>query len=102
MLGRAGDYRNQIDEKWEEYYKLIKECENKRSAVRAAIDEMLPIVDHPTMETLISFCESKEVKQGKSRKLWLKYGNQLKPRNALSLTKNKAVFEVGSKDLMTP
>ena len=102
---RVEDYRNQIDEKWFEYQKLIKECENKRSAVRAAIDEMRPIVDHPTMETLISFCErvSKEVKQGKSRKLWLKYGNQLKPVKCfIILDENKAVFEVGSKDLMTP
>jgi len=102
---RVEDYQSQIQEKWYEFQKLIKECESKRDAVRATINETRPIINHPTMETLISFCErvSKDVKQGKQRKLWLKYGNQVKPVKCfIILDDNKAVFEVESEDLKTP
>ena len=98
-------YRSKIQEKWDEYKKLVEECKDKRDAVRETINEKNPIINQPTMADLISFCErvSKEVKQGKQRKLWLKYGDQVKPVKCfIILDDNKAVFEVESEDLKTP
>ena len=102
---RVEEYRSKIQEKWDEYQKLVEECKDKRDAVRETINEKNPIINQPTMADLISFCErvSNEVNQGKYRKLWLKYGDQVKPVKCfIILDDNKAVFEVESEDLKTP
>lgn len=102
---RVEEYRSKIQERWDEYNALVLKCKNKRDAVRETINEKNPIINQPKMADLISFCErvSNEVNQGKYRKLWLKYGDQVKPVKCfIILDDNKAVFEVESEDLKTP
>jgi vacuolar-type H+-ATPase subunit I/STV1 len=98
-------YRSNAQERSDEYDDLVRKWKDKMDAVRETLNEKNPIINQPTMADLISFCErvTKEVKQGKQRKLWLKYGNQVKPVKCfIILDDSKAVFEVGSEDLKTP
>ena len=99
------EYRSKDQERLDEYNALVREWKDKRDAIRETLNEKNPIINQPTMADLISFCErvTKEVKQGKQRKLWLKYGNQVKSVKCfLILDDGKAVFEVESEDLKTP
>jgi ABC-type multidrug transport system ATPase subunit len=98
-------YRSNAQERSDEYDDLVRKWKDKMDAVRETLNEKNHIINQPTMADLISFCErvTKEVKQGKQRKLWLKYGNQVKPVKCfIILDDSKAVFEVGSEDLKTP
>lgn len=99
------DYRNGMQEEWRKYQALIMETDAKKNEVREDIAKITPAIEQPTMASLIAFCErvTKEVKQGKQRRLWMKWGKTIKPvKSFIILDDGKAVFEVESEDLKTP